>query len=93
MSKILMALALGAISMIVVLISGLSSGVVRIWTLAFRCCLAFCITGGFCYFLLIFVEMYYERLQKEKEQVENELAEGEENSQSEENNKVASTNE
>ena len=64
--------------MIVVLISGLSSGVVRAWTLMLRCGLAFCIASAACYFLLMLVEMYYSRLQKEKEAVEAELAEGEE---------------
>lgn len=78
MSTILMALSFGAISMTVVLISGLASGVVRTWTIALRSGLAFCLTSAACYFLLIMLEMYYERLQKAKEQAESVLAEGEE---------------
>lgn len=78
--------------MIVVLISGLASGVVRFWTLAFRCGLAFCLASAACYFLLMFVEMYYEKFQKEKEQVETELAEGEEENQPAENEPVSETN-
>ena len=92
MSTILMALSLGTISMIVVLISGLASGVVRFWTLVFRCGLAFCLAGAACYFLLLFVEMYYEKFQKEKDKIETELAENEEENQTAENENVSDTN-
>lgn len=97
MSTILMALSFGAISMIVVFLSGMASGVVRVWTLMLRCGLAFCLTSAACYFLLIMLEMYYQRLHKEEEQVASELAEetaeeGEENFQPTEADEVPRTN-
>lgn len=75
MSTILMALSLGAVSMIITFLSGLASGVVRVGTLAFRCCFAFCLASAICYFLLMMLEMYEGRLQKKTEQIEEEVAE------------------
>ena len=55
--------------------------------------MAFCIASAACYFLLVLVEMYYNRLHKEKEAIETELAEGEENSQSTEDEDIPRANE
>lgn len=83
MSTILMALSLGAVSMIITFLAGLASGVVRVGTLALRCCFAFCLASAICYFLLMLFELYDERLQKKTEQIEKEVAEGEEDSEGE----------
>ena len=72
-----MALAFGAISMIITFISGMLSGVVRLGTLTLRSCLAFCIASAACYFLLMLFDMYNERLDKKDEQIAKETAEGE----------------
>ena len=85
MSTILMALSLGAISMIITFIAGMASGVVRVGTLALRSCFTFCLASAACYFLLMLFDMYNERLQKENEKVEAEVAEGEESENPEEN--------
>ena len=79
MSTILMALSLGAISMIITFIAGMASGVVRFGTLALRSCFAFCLASAACYFILMLFDMYNERLQKKIEQVEDEVAEDAEN--------------
>ena len=79
-----MALSLGAVSMIITLLSGLASGVVRVGTLALRCCFAFCLASAACYFLLMLFDLYNERLQKKTEQFEKETAEGEKVSEAEE---------
>ena len=80
MSTILMALSLGAVSMIVVFISGMMSGVVRLGTISLRSLLAFCVTSAFTYFILMMFEMYDEHKRKEMDAVAKELAEDEENS-------------
>ena len=77
-----MALAFGAISMIITFISGMLSGVVRLGTLTLRSCLAFCIASAACYFLLMLFDMYNERLDKKDEQIAAEVAEGEQDNQS-----------
>lgn len=79
MSTILTALSLGAVSMIIVFISGMMSGVVRFGTLSLRCLFAFCITTALTYFILMLFEMYDERKRKEAEKVAKELAGDEEN--------------
>ena len=87
MATILMALSLGAVSMIITFLAGLASGVVRVGTLALRSCFAFCLASAACYFLLMLFDMYNERLQKTDEQIEKEVAEeveGEEGENSEE---------
>ena len=76
-----MALAFGAISMIITFISGMLSGVVRLGTLTLRSCLAFCIASAACYFLLMLFDMYNERLDKKDEQIAAEVAEGEQDNQ------------
>ena len=84
MSTILMALSLGAISMVIVFISGMISGDVRLGTLTLRCLLAFCVSSAVVYFLLMIFEMYDENRRKEADKVAKELAEntdGEENSE------------
>ncbi len=86
MSTILMALSLGAISMIIVFISGMMSGDVRLTTLTLRCLLAFCVSSAAVYFLLMIFEMYDESRRKKIAEVEKELvenAEGKENSEEE----------
>ncbi len=83
MSTILMALSLGAVSMIITFLAGLASGVVRLSTLALRSCFAFCLASAACYFLLMLFDLYNERLQKETDQLEKETAEGEEESEGE----------
>lgn len=86
MSTILMALSLGAISMIIAFISGMISGDVRLGTLTLRCLFAFCVSSAIVYFLLMIFEMYDENRRKEAEKVAKELAEnptGEENSEEE----------
>ena len=80
MSTILMALSLGAVSMIIVFISGMMSGVVRLGTLSLRSFIAFCVTTALTYFILMLFEMYDERRRKEAEAVAKELAGDEENS-------------
>ncbi len=80
MSTILMALSLGAVSMTVVFISGMVSGVVRLGTLSLRSLFAFCLTSAFTYFILMLFEMYDERRRKEAETVAKELAADEEDS-------------
>ena len=84
MSTILMALSLGAVSMIITFLAGLASGVVRVGTLALRCCFAFCLASAICYFLLMMFELYDERLQKKNEEVVKEVAEDSEGENSEE---------
>lgn len=80
MSTILMALSLGAVSMIIVFISGMMSGVVRLGTLSLRCLFAFCVTTALTYFILMLFEMYDERKRKEADAISKELAADEENS-------------
>lgn len=80
MSTILMALSLGAVSMIIVFISGMMSGVVRLGTLSLRCLFAFCMTTALTYFILMLFEMYDERKRKEADAIAKELAGDEENS-------------
>ena len=65
MNFLLTALALGCISMIIVIFSGLNSGVVRIGTLAFRSVFAFAMTSAASYFLLMLYD-YYEEMQAKK---------------------------
>ena len=84
MSTILMALSLGAVSMIITFLAGLASGVVRVGTLALRCCFAFCLASAICYFLLMMFELYDERLQKKNEEVVKEVAEDSEGENAEE---------
>ena len=74
MSTILMALSLGAVSMIITFLAGLASGVVRVGTIALRSCFAFCLASAACYFILMLFDLYNERLQRETEQVEEEVA-------------------
>ena len=77
MSTILMALSLGAVSMIIVFISGMMSGVVRLTTLSLRSLIAFCVTSAVTYFVMLMFEMYDERRRKEADAVAKELAKDE----------------
>lgn len=73
MNFLLTALLLGVISMIIVFISGLTSGVVGIFTLILRACFAFAMTSAATYFLLMLFDYYEEtqtkQLQKESEEI------------------------
>lgn len=60
MPILLTALALGTISMIIVFISGMTSGVVRWGTLALRILFAFCMTSAASYFLMMLFDLYDE---------------------------------
>ena len=51
--------------MIIVLVSGFSSGVVRLTTLAFRSVFAFAMTSAAVYFILMLYD-YYEEMQSKK---------------------------
>lgn len=86
MSNILMSLSIGTISMIIVFVSGLVSGLVRIGTLTLRSLFAFCLASAASYFLIMLFDMYGERQQKEIAEINKELAEGEESEESEEEN-------
>ena len=70
--------------MIIVFISGLVSGLVRLGTLTLRSLLAFCLTSAASYFLLMLFEMYEARVKKEIAEVEAELVEDEESEESNE---------
>ena len=65
MNFLLTALLLGVISMIIVFISGLTSGVVGIFTLILRACFAFAMTSAATYFLMMLFD-YYEEMQAKK---------------------------
>lgn len=65
MNFLLTALSLGVVSMIVVLVSGFSSGVVRLTTLGLRSVFAFAMTSAAVYFLLMLYD-YYEEKQAKK---------------------------
>lgn len=65
MNFLLTALVLGVVSMIIVFVSGLSSGVVRLSTLAIRTVFAFAMTSAATYFLLMLYD-YYEEMQAKK---------------------------
>ena len=65
MNFLLTALLLGVVSMIVVFVSGFSSGVVRLTTLALRSVFAFAMTSAATYFLLMLYD-YYEEMQAKK---------------------------
>jgi len=62
---LLTALLLGVVSMIIVFVSGLNSGVVRLSTLAIRTVFAFAMTSAATYFLLMLYD-YYEEIQAKK---------------------------
>lgn len=74
MSTILMALTLGACSMIIVFFAGLASGVVRLGTLSLRSLIAFCITSVATYLIMFAFELYDERQRQEADKVAKELA-------------------
>lgn len=82
MSDVLISLALGTISMIIVFFSGLASGAVRIGTLTFRGFVAFCLSTAVSYVCLMLFEMYGERLTKKTLELEKEVAEGEDGEES-----------
>lgn len=59
--RILMtALTLGAISMLIVIIGGLTSGLVRLSTLALRALFAFAMASAASYFLMMLFDLYDE---------------------------------
>ena len=65
------ALALGTVSMIIVFISGMTSGVVRWGTLALRVLFAFSMTSAASYFLMMLFDYYDEmKLKKLREAAE-----------------------
>ncbi len=74
MSTILMALALGAFSMIIVFFSGLASGVVRLGTLSLRSLIAFCITSVITYLVMFAFELYDAKRRQEADKIAKELA-------------------
>ena len=78
MSTILVALSLGAVSMIIVFISGMMSGVVRLGTLTLRSLIAFCVTSFLAYLVLMLFEMYDKSRRKKAEQIAKELSQSEE---------------
>ena len=71
--------------MIIVFISGLASGDVRLGTLTWRCLIAFCVSGAVVYFLLMIFEMYDENRRKKAEQIAKELAADEKSEENSEN--------
>ena len=84
MARVLAALVLGAVSLIVVLISGISSGDVRISTIIFRSIISFCVSSAIFFFLLMAFDLYEEKVAKTLEQVKQEIA-TEEKTEEEEN--------
>lgn len=74
MKILLIALSLGFLSMIIVFISGMTSGVVRLGTIAWRTFFSFCMTSAATYFLMMAFDLYQElkakKLQKLKEEIE-----------------------
>lgn len=71
MPILLTALALGTISMIIVFISGMASGVVRWSTLALRVLFAFSMTSAASYFFMMLFDYYDEmKLRKLREAAE-----------------------
>ncbi len=75
------AFLIGTISLIIVFVSGITSGVVRMNTLLMRSVFALFMAGAASYFLLMVFDWYYERLNKklkaELEQVNTEVKETE----------------
>lgn len=69
-----MALSLGAVSMIIVFISGMISGAVRLGILGLRTLIAFCVTSAFVYFALMLFKMYDENRRRKAEQTARELS-------------------
>ncbi len=65
MNYLLTALLLGVVSMIIVFVSGLTSGVVGLGTLAIRTIFSFAMTSAATYFLLMLYD-YYEEMQEKK---------------------------
>lgn len=65
MNYLLTALLLGVVSMIIVFVAGLTSGVVGLGTLAIRTVFAFAMTSAASYFLLMLYD-YYEEIQAKK---------------------------
>lgn len=74
MSTVLMALTLGAFSMIIVFFAGLASDVVRLGTLSLRSLIAFCTTSVATYLIMFAFELYDSKRRQEAEKVANELA-------------------
>ena len=79
MARVMAALVLGTISLIVVFLSGLSSGDVRLSTIFFRTIVAFCVSSAISYFLLMAFDLYEEHIAKTLEQVKKEVADEEKN--------------
>lgn len=71
MNYLLTALLLGVVSMIIVFVSGLTSGVVRLTTLALRAVFAFSMTSAATYFVMMLYD-YYEEIKMKKLQKETE---------------------
>lgn len=59
------AFVISIISVVIVFVAGIMSGVVRLGTLLMRALLAFFMTGAASYFLLMLFDLYYEK-QKHK---------------------------
>lgn len=74
MPILLTALALGTVSMIIVFISGMTSGVVRWGTLALRVLFAFCMTSAASYFFMMLFD-YYDEMKMKKLMAEAEALE------------------
>ena len=65
MNFLLTAILLGVVSMIIVFVSGLSSGVVRLTTLLLRSVFALAMTSAATYFIMMLYD-YYEEIQAKK---------------------------
>ena len=64
MARILMALSFGAVSLVIVFISGLMSGVVRLGTVTLRSLLAFCVSSVIVFFILFAFDTFDEKIGK-----------------------------
>lgn len=69
MNFLLTALLLGVVSMIIVFVSGLMSGVVGIFTLIIRTAFAFAMTSAAIYFLLMVFDYFNETPKNEVEEI------------------------
>lgn len=69
MNFLLTAILLGVISMIIVFVSGLTSGVVGIFTIMLRTVFAFCMTSAAVYFLLMLFDYFNETPKNELEEI------------------------
>lgn len=69
MNFLLTAILLGVVSMIIVFVSGLTSGVVGIFKIILRSCFAFAMTSAAVYFLLMIFDYFNEKPKDEFEEI------------------------